>query len=145
MSEQTHVCAVVLQFRSTLTVIIKHYCFLSCFFFLLSFFFLFFCVRSWNYWRLFSGQSQRLQTLGTFAVPVACAQFSVGRTGADCCGRIWLPWRRTLASSTRSSYAWTSPRKSCWKKESKRSLSRWKQYMHETDQNSTNEIKSNAF
>lgn len=32
-----------LVFRSTLTVIIKHYCFLSCFFFLLSFFFLFLC------------------------------------------------------------------------------------------------------
>lgn len=86
--------------------------------------------RTWSCWRRSFVPGPRALTLqrpGTVGGAAAALtrpahahpRVSAGRNAAGSCGTTWAQWRRTLANSMLCSFAWTSLRKSCWKRESK--------------------------
>ncbi len=83
--------------------------------------------RTWRCWnQSFVPELQKAtQRTGRVAEvvtwpPPADPQVSADRNAAGICGRTLAWWRKTRVNWTPCSYDWTSPRKSCWKRGSKR-------------------------
>lgn len=92
---------------------------------------LFCSFRTWRCWRLSfipKHQALTLRSPGTVGVAAAMLtrlahahpQVRAGRSAAGSCGRTRARWRKITANSMPCSFAWMSPRKSCWKSESKK-------------------------